>query len=154
MIIYPWKPNVWLDNCSRIILKRTGMPFPRDNVYGQIWTLPDQGFRHSSFLKIRRFPLKNVQKGTCSRDEHVARTENSQNPWLGVYLRVRGYISPQKNYADLDSTHRELHFLSSYVSELAKLNLKKVRASLGNPGTFQLQDDSEGALLELQSDFT
>ena len=49
-------------------------------------------------------------------------------PWLGLHLRVRAYISPQKKYADLDSTHQELHFLSSYASELAKLNSKKVRA--------------------------
>ena len=72
----------------------------------------------------------------------------------GVLESARLHFPRKKNYADLDSTHRELHFLSSYVSELAKLNLKKVRASLGNSGTFQLQDDSEGALLELQGDFT
>ena len=59
--------------------------------------------------------------------------------FCGKNLRVRGCEATfphKKNYADLDSTHRELHFLSSYASELAKLNSKKVRASWGNSGNF------------------
>ena len=63
--------------------------------------------------------------GPCplGRDGHIAKTENSQNPQTGPHLRARNFTSRHENYAGIDRTHRELHFLPSLATQLSKLGL-------------------------------
>ena len=77
---------------------------------GEVWEFSRKLTYFDKFWKYRDFAIfQNVQN------------ENSQNSRTGAHFSARNFTSRHENYAGIDRTHRELHFLPSLASQLSKL---------------------------------